>query len=56
MAAHDPKLRAALIGGMLVGVFGFAVNDSGIVVPAMALSYLVPLALIFHLTARTPEA
>jgi hypothetical protein len=56
MAAHDPKLRAALIGGMLVGVFGFAVNDSGIVVPAMALSYLVPLALIFHLTARMPDA
>lgn len=56
MAAHDPRLRAALMGGMLVGVFGFAVNDSGIVVPAMALSYLVPLALIFHLNAKAGSA
>lgn len=54
LAGGEPKLRAALLGGMLVGIFGFAVNDSGIVVTAMVLSYLVPLALVFHLTAE-PE-
>ena len=55
MAGREPKLRAALMGGMLLAVFGFAVNDSGIVIPAMALSYLVPLALVFHLTAPAQE-
>jgi hypothetical protein len=30
-------------------VLGFAVNDSGIVVPAIILSMLVPAALIVHL-------
>ena len=52
LAGREPILRAALIGGMLVGLFGFAVNDSGIVVTAMVLTYLVPLALIFQLSAR----
>jgi hypothetical protein len=52
LAGREPKLRAALIGGMFVGVFGFAVNDSGIVVTAMVLTFLVPLALIFQLHAR----
>lgn len=49
VAERYPKLRAGLIGGLLLGVLGFAVNDSGIVVPAMTMSYLVPLALLLHL-------
>ena len=48
-AAEYPKLRAGLIGGLALGILGFAVNDSGIVVPAMILSFLVPLALLTHL-------
>ena len=48
-AAEYPKLRAGLIGGLILGILGFAVNDSGIVVPAMILSFLVPLALLTHL-------
>jgi hypothetical protein len=48
-AAEYPKLRAGLIGGLVLGILGFAVNDSGIVVPAMILSFLVPLALLTHL-------
>ena len=48
-AEEYPRLRAGLIGGLLLGVLGFAVNDSGIVVPAMILSFLVPLALLTHL-------
>jgi hypothetical protein len=55
LAGREPRLRAALIGGMLVGIFGFAVNDSGIVVTAMVLTFLVPLALIFQLRARADE-
>ena len=48
-AEEYPRLRAGLIGGLVLGVLGFAVNDSGIVVPAMILSFLVPLALLTHL-------
>ena len=48
--AHEyPTLRAGLIGGLVLCLLGFAVNDSGIVVPAMVLSYLVPVALLAHL-------
>ena len=43
--------RRGLIGGLIVAVLGFAVNDSGIVVPAMMFSYLVPVALLADLAA-----
>jgi hypothetical protein len=46
-----PRLRAGLLGGLLLAVLGFAVNDSGIVVPAMMLTFLVPLALFVHLAS-----
>ena len=49
LAAHYPRLRSALIAGLIVSVFGFAVNDSGIVIPAVMLSFLVPTALLVHL-------
>lgn len=49
LAVEYPKLRAGLIGGLLLGVIGFAVNDSGIVIPAMILSFLAPMALLLHL-------
>jgi hypothetical protein len=50
LAVAYPRLRAGLIGGLLLAVLGFAVNDSGIVVPAMVLSFLVPMALLIHLS------
>ena len=49
LAVAYPRLRAGLIGGLVLAVLGFAVNDSGIVVPAMVLSFLVPMALLVHL-------
>jgi hypothetical protein len=49
LATTFPKVRAGLIGGLLLAVVGFAVNDSGIVVPAMVLSYLAPMSLLLHL-------
>ena len=49
LATRYPTLRAGLVGGLILSVLGFAVNDSGIVVPAMILSYLVPVALVAHL-------
>ena len=39
-----PKVRAGLVGGLVMAVLGYAVNDSGIVIPAMMFSYLVPVA------------
>ncbi len=37
-----PGLRACLLGGLLAGLLGFAVNDSGVAVPAMMLAVLLP--------------
>ena len=46
-----------MIGGLALALLGFAVNDSGIVVPAVMLCLLVPMALVVHLTmARDEEA
>lgn len=45
-----PKVRAGLIGGLVMAVLGYAVNDSGIVIPAMMFSYLVPVAVLAHLS------
>ena len=44
-----PQVRAGLIGGLVLAGLGFAVNDSGIVIPAVVLSFLVPLAIMVHL-------
>ena len=33
----------------MLAALGFAVNDSGIVIPAVMLSFLVPLAIMVHL-------
>lgn len=49
MAARYPKLWQGMIAGLIVAVFGFATNDSGIVIPAVILSFLVPTALLVHL-------
>ena len=55
LAEVFPKLRAGLVGGLIVAVLGFAVNDSGIVVPAVVLSFLVPMALLVHLVLEMEE-
>ena len=55
LALRYPTLRAGLIGGLVLCVLGFAVNDSGIVVPAMVLSYLVPVSLLAHLLLEREE-
>lgn len=55
VAERYPRLRAGLIGGLILAVLGFAVNDSGIVVPAMMLALLVPLALLMHLSIEHDE-
>lgn len=56
LAREYPTLRAGLIGALVLGVLGFAVNDSGIVVPAMVLSYLVPVALLVHVLLQREGA
>jgi hypothetical protein len=56
LARRYPTVRAGLVGGLILSVLGFAVNDSGIVVPSMILSYLVPVALIAHLLLEREAA
>lgn len=50
-----PRLRAGLVGALLVGLLGFAANDSGIIIPAVVLSFFVPLAVLLHLSLMNRE-
>jgi hypothetical protein len=50
LANAYPRLRGGLVAGLVIAVIGFAVNDSGIVIPAVILSFLAPLALMMHLS------
>ncbi|MBB4916893.1 hypothetical protein [Streptosporangium saharense] len=43
--AAAPPLRAGLIGALACALVGFLMNDSGIAIPAMALTVAVPLTL-----------
>ncbi|GIH93842.1 hypothetical protein ACFFMN_16175 [Planobispora siamensis] len=43
--ALAPTLRAGLIGALTCALIGFLMNDSGIAIPAMALTVAVPLTL-----------
>ncbi|MFI6485331.1 hypothetical protein ACIBH1_45995 [Nonomuraea sp. NPDC050663] len=43
--AYAPELRAGLFGALTSALVGFLINDSGIAIPAMALTVAVPLAL-----------
>ncbi|WP_037971809.1 hypothetical protein [Streptosporangium amethystogenes] len=43
--ALSPALRAGLIGALACALIGFLMNDSGIAIPAMALTVAVPLTL-----------
>jgi hypothetical protein len=54
LQAHLPALRACLIGIVAAGVLGYALNDSGIAVPGVMLSILVPT--MTFLVIRTPDA
>ena len=49
LSARYPAVRAGLLGGFVLAALGFFLNDSGIVIPAVVLSFLVPLAVIAHL-------
>ena len=49
-----PKVRAGLVGGLVMAVLGYAVNDSGIVIPAMMFAYLVPVAVVPLSETRPP--
>lgn len=50
-----PVVRAGLVAGLIMAVLGYAVNDSGIVIPAMMFSYLVPVAVAPLSEARATD-
>lgn len=58
---HAPTFRAGLIGALTCAFVGFLMNDSGIAIPAMALTVAVPLTLAacvraLQLATPTPAA
>jgi hypothetical protein len=51
-----PEWRAGLIGTLVMSLVGFAVNDSGVAVPALALTIAVPAAIAVGVRASEPAA
>jgi hypothetical protein len=49
-----PEWRAGLIGTLVMSLIGFAVNDSGVAVPALALTIAVPAAIAVGVRASEP--
>lgn len=49
-----PGLRAGLVGALVAGSLGFALNDSGVAVPAMMLAVVLPY--VTYLVVRTTTA
>jgi hypothetical protein len=47
-----PGLRAGLVGALVAGGLGFALNDSGVAIPAMMLGVVLPY--VTHLAVREP--
>lgn len=52
---QHPMLRAGLWGCLAGGVVGFAVNDSGIAVPAMIVAHAVPLLVLIGVDTISPR-
>lgn len=50
-----PQLRAVLAGLALVAALGFALNDQGIVVPAVMLGVLAPALVLLVLLEPVPQ-
>ncbi len=50
-----PLLRAGLWGTLLTGVLGFAVNDSGISISALALAFTVPFLVLIAVDTVDPR-
>jgi len=53
---RTPALRAGLVAVLVMGVVGFAANDSGVAVPALALTLAVPIALTASVRTAEIEA
>ncbi len=51
---RHPLLRAALIGSIVTAVVGFAVNDSGIAIPALIFGHVAPFLVLLALDADMP--
>jgi len=52
--ARSRGLRPCLLGAIVAGALGFAVNDSGVAIPAMMIAMVVPW-LLLHLFTSVPD-
>ncbi|HVL80059.1 MAG TPA: hypothetical protein VM840_00525 [Actinomycetota bacterium] len=53
---RHPVLRAGLWGTVVVGVVGFALNDSGVVLPGVAIAHAAPLLVLMGVETVSPTA
>jgi hypothetical protein len=56
LARQRPELRTLVIASLVMAAIGFAVNDSGVVVPALQLGLLVPWLAIVVLSQHEETA
>jgi hypothetical protein len=50
--SYEPHMLAGLLGGVLISLLGFFVNDSGIVIPAVIMPYLASSILLLRSQPR----
>jgi hypothetical protein len=55
LVRERPDLRVLVVSSLVMAAIGFAVNDSGIVVPALQLTVLGPWLVVVLLTTDQPE-
>jgi hypothetical protein len=51
-----PPLSASLVGFAILAVLGFALNDSGIAIPAVMVGVLAPVLIVLTLRAIPDDA
>ena len=55
-ACADRAVSSIVVGGGLLALLGFAVNDSGIAVPAVMLSLFLPALIVLRMSSRRTSA
>jgi hypothetical protein len=54
LTAQMPELRAGILGALILGALGFALNDSGIAVPSVMLGVLDAVLVVLVVRRRAP--
>nr|MBA2312397.1 hypothetical protein [Actinomycetota bacterium] len=56
LSSRLPFLRSGIFGLLILAILGFLANDSGIVIPATMLAFLVPTMFLAWVVVRLEQA